>query len=186
MKAGPSIDDSTGSLARRIYLIGFMAAGKTTIGSALGEILRVPFVDLDQAIEQQTGERVREIFERHGESRFRDLEHECLRRTAELEQCVIATGGGTMVSRRNREVIRQLGVSVWIDPGFEVLLARLGRSRHSDRPLFRDEDQTRELYRCRLDAYRMADLRIESGSEETAQSVAASIASLLRERSCAI
>ncbi len=186
MKAGSRTEDSNGLPARRIYLVGFMAAGKTTIGSALGDILGYPFVDLDHAIERQTGERVREIFERHGEPSFRELEHECLRHTAELAQCVIATGGGTMTFERNREVMQQLGVSVWIDPGFETLLFRLQRSQRSDRPLFREQEQTRALYHRRLDAYRMADLRIETGSEETAQGVAASIASLLRERSCVI
>ena len=186
MKAGSTTDVPSKAAPRRIYLTGFMAAGKTTIGSRLAELLDYPFVDLDHAIEQRTGERVPEIFARQGEDAFRNLEHECLLCTADLVQGVIATGGGTMAQERNREVIRQLGVSLWIDPGIELILARLRRSRRSDRPLFRDEEQARKLYHRRLDAYRMADLRIETPSGETAQSVAASIAALLRERSCVI
>lgn len=170
----------------RIYLIGFMAAGKTTIGSALGAMLGAPFIDLDRAIEQQAGQRVSEIFEHRGESAFRDLEHEGLGDTEALAHCVIATGGGAFTYERNRELIQRLGVSVWIDPGLEAILERLRRSRREDRPLFRDAAQIRALYHRRLDAYRMADLRIRSGSEETAQGVAASIASLIRERSCGI
>ena len=186
MQAGSTIESRAGQIPPRIYLTGFMAAGKTTIGSALAELLDRPFVDLDQEIERRTGERVREIFARHGERAFRDLEHESLQRTADLAQGVIATGGGAMAHERNRQVIRRLGVSVWLDPGLETLLSRLRRSLRSDRPLFRDEEQARALYLRRLDAYRMADLRIDTGAEATVESVAASIVSLLRERSCVI
>ena len=163
-----------------------MAAGKTVVGSALAQLLGYRFRDLDQAIEERAGDKVREIFERHGEARFRDLEHECLKRTGALEEAVIATGGGTMAYERNRQVMRRLGVSVWLDPGLPTLLERLRRSIAADRPLLRNQEQTRALYHRRLDAYRMADLRVEVSSRETAHDVAARIASLLRERSCVI
>lgn len=176
----------TGWRGPRLYLTGFMAAGKTAVGSALAENLGRVFCDLDAVIEQEAGETVREIFARRGEAAFRDLEHECLGRTAELAGAVIATGGGTMSFARNRELIRRLGVSVWLDPPFDTLLARLRRSVAADRPLYGDENETRALYHRRLDAYRMSDLRIEPSSGESAPSVAARIAHLLRERRCAI
>ncbi len=170
----------------RVYLTGFMAAGKTVVGSALARILGFAFRDLDQAIEERAGGTVREIFAQSGEAAFRDLEHECLRRTADLEDVVVATGGGTMAFSRNREVIRRLGVSVWLDPPFDTLLARLRRSVEGERPLFGDDNETRAIYHRRLDAYRMSDLRIETSSDETSQGVAARIGLLLRERSCVI
>lgn len=170
----------------RVYLTGFMASGKTVVGSALARVLDFSFQDLDEAIEDRAGETVREIFSRHGEAAFRDLEHECLRHTAELQGVVVATGGGTMASERNREEIRRLGVSVWLDPPFEELLARLGGSVAAERPMLGDENETRALYHRRLDAYRMSDVRIKISSGETARNVAARIALLLRETSCVI
>ena len=170
----------------RLYLVGFMACGKTAVGSALARLLGRPFIDLDAVIEEQTGERIRAIFEQRGEAAFRELEHECLRQTEMIGGGVIATGGGTMAFERNRAVIRRLGASIWLDPGIETILARLARSVKADRPLYLDEEQTRELYNRRLDAYRMADLRVTSPPEATADSVAARIEVLLRERSCAI
>lgn len=186
MASEPTTEGSVSPGLGRIYLVGFMAAGKTTVGAALAEILGGRFMDLDREIEAIAGERVHRIFERHGETHFRRLEHRCLERTADVADAVIATGGGTMAFERNREAIRHLGVSVWLDPGFETLLDRLTRSTRSRRPMFEDEEQARALYHRRLDAYRMADLRIEIPPDGTVRSVAASIALLLRERSCVI
>ncbi len=171
-------------LNRRIYLIGFMAAGKSAVGSALAGIQGYRFEDLDSMIEECAGAKVHEIFERRGEAWFRDREHECLKRTEELENVVIATGGGTTTFERNRAVIGRLGVSVWLDPPLEVLLERLERGTGSKRPLFRSREQARMLYHNRLDAYRMSDLRVEPSFRDTADDVAASIAARLRERNC--
>ncbi len=171
---------------RRVYLVGFMAAGKTAVGSALARLLGYDFHDLDRLIEQRAGAKVHEVFERHGESWFRDCEHDCLRRTEALNRVVIATGGGTMTFRRNRELIASLGASVWLDAPLETIFSRLERGGDSDRPLFCDREQARTLYHSRLDAYRMADLRVETASRETAGDVAARIAVDLRERNCAI
>ncbi len=172
--------------ATRVYLTGCMAAGKTVVGTALARILSFAFSDLDRTIEEQAGQTVREIFSGSGEAAFRDLEHDCLCRTADLDDVVVATGGGTMAFSRNREMIRRLGVSVWLDPPFDTLLARLERSVKAERPLCGNDVETRALYHRRLDAYRMSDLRIETSSGETSQSVAARIGLLLRERSCVI
>ncbi len=170
----------------RLYLVGFMASGKTAVGAELARLLERPFVDLDAVIEEQVGASIQDIFERRGESAFRDLEHQYLCQTEAIEGGVIATGGGTMVFERNREVIRRQGLSIWLDPGLETILARLARSWKSDRPLYLGDEQTRNLYNRRLDAYRMADLRVTSPPEATARSVAARIELLLRERSCGI
>ena len=174
------------SEGRRVYLVGFMAAGKSAVGAALASVLSFRFKDLDRMIEEAAGARVHEIFERQGEDWFRELEHECLNQTRALDRMVIATGGGTMTFERNRKVIRRLGVSVWIAPPLEVLFERLDRGGRAKRPLYRGREQARVLYQSRQDAYRMADLRIEPSSTDTADRVAARIAALLRARNCVI
>lgn len=185
-KAGSTPAGDRAPRPARVYLTGFMAAGKTVVGAALARHLGFGFRDLDRWIEERAGKTVREIFASHGEEAFRDLEHEGLERTGDLHDVVVATGGGTMAFARNRELIRRLGISIWLDPPLEMLLARLAKSVAAERPLYGDEDAARALYHRRLDAYRMSDLRVETSSGETAQSVAARIALLLRERSCAI
>lgn len=170
--------------SQRIYLTGFMAAGKTAVGKALAAILGYRFVDLDSEIEARAGCSVREIFARRGEAAFRELEHEALRATASDRRLVVATGGGTVTFERNRALIRRLGTSVWLAPAFETLLARLDEEERAQRPLLGDPQQARELYRQRLDAYRRADIRIGVDADETAAGVAARIARLFEGAPC--
>ncbi len=185
---GLGVSETGGASPRpkRVYLVGFMAAGKTVVGSALAEIQGYRFKDLDRMIEESAGAEVHEIFERHGEGWFRDREHECLKLTEELGNVVVATGGGTTTFERNRVAICLLGVSVWLDPPLEMLFERLERGTGAKRPLFLDREQARVLYHNRLDAYRMADLRVEPSFRDTADDVAVKIATILRERNCVI
>ena len=138
---------SWSAAAPRIYLTGFMAAGKTAVGGALAALLGYRFIDLDRQIEARAGLSAAEIFERRGEEAFRELEHRALEGTANLRQTVIATGGGAMTFERNRALIRRLGLSVWLDPGFEIILARLDEAGRRRRPLFRDPEQARSSTR---------------------------------------
>lgn len=170
----------------RIYLTGFMGAGKSAVGGNLSELLGCPLLDLDDEIAAQAGLSVREIFERMGEAAFRDLEHHCLKQTARYPQAVVATGGGTMVFPRNVAAIRQLGVSVWLNPSFATIVDRIGGLGKVDRPLFQSEEQALALYRERLPAYRQSDLQMDVASHETAAEVAARIALRLKERRCII
>lgn len=168
----------------RVYLTGFMGAGKTAVGGMVAEILGCPLLDLDQEIEKRAGRSVREIFELDGESHFRDLEHACLKETARLDEAVVATGGGTMTYERNREVVRGLGTSVWLHPSFATILRRIDEGGRRARPLFRDPEEAKRLYEERLPAYRLADLEISIAPEETAAQVAERLAARLRERRC--
>jgi shikimate kinase len=165
----------------RLYLIGFMGAGKTTVGALVAERLGVPFVDLDSEVERAAGHPVREVFARQGEAAFRAWESEALRRTFATPDVVVATGGGTLGVEANREAIARLGYSVWLHPSFATIVARIGAGKE-DRPLFRTESEALALYRERLPLYRRADATIEIGADETAAEVAARLVLTLPRR----
>jgi shikimate kinase len=169
----------------RIYLTGFMGSGKTTAGRLLAERLGVPFLDLDQEIERRAGSTVRQIFERQGEPAFRLLETDVLRGTLALADVVVATGGGTMVFDGNFQMIRDNGLSFWLNPAFSTIVARIGGLGKEDRPLFQDETQALALYRERLPAYRRADVKIDVAPDEGPEEIAARIALLIGNRRCA-
>ncbi len=158
-----------------VFLVGFMGAGKTTVGQLLAERLAVPFIDLDQTIEQEAGESVREIFLQRGEPAFRLWEREALLRAVAGSAAVIATGGGTFTHAGNAELMKRNGLTVWLHPSFATLAARIGSEGKEDRPMFRDETQGLALYRERLPAYQTADITIEAGPDETPEEIAARI-----------
>ncbi|HEV3459495.1 MAG TPA: shikimate kinase [Thermoanaerobaculia bacterium] len=170
----------------RIFMTGFMGAGKTTVGERLAALLALPFVDLDQEIERLAGSTVREIVERQGEPWFRRLELEALQSVVGRGDAVIATGGGTLTSELGARLIRDAGLSVWLNPSFATIVERIGALGKADRPLFREEAQVLALYRERLPAYRKADLTVDVAPDEAPEEVAARIGLLLRERRCAI
>lgn len=168
----------------RIYLTGFMGAGKTTVGRLLAHALGWRFLDLDQEIENAAGISIKEIFERLGEAYFRGLETEALRRTLALAHVVVATGGGTATIDGNLDLMRQDGVSVWLNPEIDTILRRVGHEGKEDRPLFQDETQAMRLFWQRLPAYRRCDVKVDVGASEEPQEVAERIVFLVREQRC--
>jgi shikimate kinase len=114
----------------RIYLVGFMGAGKTWAGKQLAQALRLDFYDLDSLVEQAEGMAVRQIFEQKGEGAFRESEARCLRQTAQFDRAVIATGGGTPCFWGNMDWINGNGLSVYLKKStaalFEVLALERG------------------------------------------------------------
>jgi len=171
----------------RIYLVGFMGAGKTTVGKRLATRLGYGFLDLDEQIALGSGLGVREIFERVGEARFRALEHKCLTTTIKGERTVVATGGGTISFARNRSLMRRAGgVSVWLDASLETVEKRLDDAGKAERPLYGSAEDVRRLYHERRDAYLQADLRVAVGPTETEDEVTERVLFTLRERQCAI
>jgi len=150
----------------KIYLVGFMGAGKTSVGNALAVRLVWPFFDLDELIEGSEGIAVKEIFSSIGEPHFRKREREILQTTRHLEHGVIATGGGTFTFEENISFIKSEGFSIFLNPPF-TLLARRAEEKKDERPMFRDEMQARELYQQRLRSYKMADLTLDVREEDT-------------------
>jgi thiamine-phosphate diphosphorylase len=156
----------------RVYLVGFMGSGKTTIGRRVADRLGVPFVDLDTEIERTSGRTIRALFEAEGEAAFREREAAFLEATEALPDAIVATGGGCYVRDDNRSRIARLGAAVFLDVGLPVLLSRL--SGKYDRPLFRGPDQAAALWAERAPFYRMGSLPVnlqDASIEESADRV---------------
>lgn len=168
----------------RVFLVGFMGAGKTSTGKALARRVGAAFWDLDERIEAATGMTVPEIFSRHGEGFFRDEESRQLILASGRDRLVVATGGGTFARDANRRTIAALGVSVFLDTPWDEVLRRLPGKR-SERPLFKTPEAALELYRKRLSAYKLADLRVTPGTGEDAEAVAGRLLILLEQSRCA-
>ena len=151
----------------RIYLVGFMASGKTSVGKRVAERLGVPFVDVDAEIERTSGRTIRALFESDGEREFRRRETTFLEATEALPDAVVATGGGCWVREENRRAIERLGTAVFLDVPLPVLLERLAGK--TDRPLFSGPEQAAGLWAEREPFYRMGThpvtLRTESVEE---------------------
>lgn len=146
-------------LRDKIFLVGFMGSGKSTVGPIVAKRLRWDFVDLDREIEREQGLSIREIFRQSGEPEFRRIEATHLRGLKKRRASVVALGGGAFVQKENRPIISEMGVSVFLDCRLEVIEARCpvdGR-----RPLFETPELVRELYTTRLPAYRESDFSID-------------------------
>lgn len=145
----------------KIYLVGFMAAGKTTVARALALRLDWRAEDIDELIEARERRAVADIFTRNGEPYFRTVEKEILRLLLPMRHTVVATGGGTFVDVENRAAIHRDGFSVWLDVPFEVVLARVPADGR--RPLAGDLAQMERLFAARQVVYAQANLRIPTG-----------------------
>lgn len=148
----------------RLYLSGFMGAGKSTVGQRLAERLDWSFVDLDDLIEREEGRTIPDIFRNDGEETFRELETQYLetmsRRPAPF---ILAVGGGAPIQSRNRDIMSETGVEVFLHVPFPVAFERIKQDEH--RPLVPDgpgaEEELRSLWNERKDVYRRADWTIE-------------------------
>lgn len=152
-----------------IALTGFMGCGKTTVGRKLAERLGWRFVDLDSRIVDRAGMCIVEMFRRHGEVSFRELEaeilHQALGETVGHDRpAVLALGGGTLTRQENFDRLRASGAFlIWLDCGVDELLSRCASV--TDRPLFTDEASFRRLYGERRHVYALADLRVDGEAE---------------------
>jgi shikimate kinase len=146
--------------ADKIYLVGFMAAGKTTVARALAGRLGWRAEDIDELIEARERRTVAEIFGKHGEPYFRALERDILKLLLPLRHVVVATGGGTFMDPENRTAINMDGVSVWLDVPLEELVARLPADGR--RPLAADRAQMERLFAVRQIAYASAQFRVDA------------------------
>src|SRR5437763_15655447 len=148
---------------RSVVLVGMMGAGKSTIGRRLAARLRLPFLDADSEIEAAADMSIPEIFDRHGESHFRDGEARVIARLLEGGPAVLATGGGAFMREETRHRILDKAVSIWLKADADTIMKRV--KRRADRPLLQTADPTATVERLiseREPVYRNADITIAS------------------------
>ncbi len=171
-----------------IYLIGFSGTGKSLSGIKAAELLRLPFVDMDDLIEYRTKKSIPEIFEEDGEEEFRRIETGILHELSEKSSRVVSTGGGVPVLEVNREIMHSSGIIILLTATPETIHRRLTARQHRNRtlrPLLGDdapEQRVANLLAEREEAYSCADRAIDTEGLSHVQ-VAAAIQNAWRELS---
>jgi shikimate kinase len=163
-----------------IVLIGFMGAGKSSVGRTLARLTGLVRFDTDEMIGARFRLTVAEIFEKHGEEEFREAETEALRTLTGKQEAIVVTGGGIVLRQENRRLLRELGTVVHLSAEEDTLFARI--SRRATRPLLRTENPrttVTELLRSRLAFYReVADVEVDTtllSHDEVAQRILKSV-----------
>lgn len=173
-----TIETRAGANRLKVYLVGFMGSGKTSVGRELAFRLGTPFLDLDELVEAGEQMTIKEIFAERGEPYFRKRERDLLRTTRFVEHGVIATGGGTFTFDENIQFIKSEGVSVYLAAPFALLRSRIGE-KAAERPMFRDDVATHDLYQYRLKYYKLADLTLEIREDATLPEVVSRLVLML-------
>lgn len=154
---------------KKVFLIGYMGVGKSTLGKRLANALGLPFYDLDREIEKTESLSINEIFAKKGELHFREMESRLLKDFCFRRQpFVLATGGGAALLKGNMDTMKDAGLTLWLDMPMETVLSRLAHSE--DRPLLKNvppanrKDFVETHFAERLPHYRTADMRFESSN----------------------
>jgi shikimate kinase len=158
-----------------VYLVGFMAVGKTTIGRLLADRLGWNFIDIDEEIAAREQRSIADIFDTLGEQAFRGMETAAIAASVRAVACgrptVMALGGGAAAQPGNLELLENHGVTIWLSCSFDTVVRRVGQD--STRPLARDEKKFEELFIERQQHYGRADYRVEIESDDPAVTVEA-------------
>ena len=161
----------------RIYLIGFMGSGKSTLGSSVAPVFKVPFIDTDHEIETMAGKTIQDIFTSHGEGYFRNVEKQVLHQTSNFNKAIVATGGGLPCFDDNMQWINKNGISIYLQwpPG---ILKRNVLSQRLKRPLLASLSEREaeiiitELLDLRIPYYEQAAITIEmTGDQEIDETI---------------
>ncbi|PKN89041.1 MAG: shikimate kinase I [Deltaproteobacteria bacterium HGW-Deltaproteobacteria-1] len=159
----------------KIILIGYRAAGKSTVGSILSKKLKIPFVDSDQIIVEETGMPIKEFVTRHGWEAFREKETKVIASIYNMNPCVVATGGGAVMAAGNRELLKNSGTLVYLKTPLRDIVERLRRDAHSDqtRPQFTTEsleEETMAVLEERIPVYEsIADFTVDTDGKNVKQ-----------------
>lgn len=166
-----------------IVLTGYMASGKTAVGTCLSKLCGFKFADTDALIEEKCEVAISKIFEVSGEEYFRIVESEVIKEAARLENAVISTGGGAVLNTENVAVLRENGVIVNLEPEEEVIRLRLGGG-DSTRPLVKDSsmEEIIERFKNRKPYYDNCDIKIKVTKDKGIEDVAEEILKVLEEK----
>lgn len=165
---------------KRIFLIGYMGSGKTTLGKAYARAMQLQFIDLDWYIEERFHKTVQELFDERKEDGFREIERNMLHEVAEFENVIIACGGGTPCFFDNMEYMNGKGETVFLDASPEVLFRRLKIAK-SKRPLLMDKsdeelmDVIQNALRIRIPFYSQAKYVFNAESLEDREQISCSV-----------
>lgn len=168
-------------MKRHIVMIGMMGAGKTAIGSDLARRLHVPFTDSDAEIESAAAMSISEIFARDGEAFFRDRETQVVSRILNGPPGIVSTGGGAWMQPRNRELIGNHGLSVWLNCDLETLWHRV--RQRSTRPLLKTADPKgtlADLLQKRAPVYASADVTFDARADDSVEEASKRLIEQLR------
>lgn len=168
------------NLAERIFICGFMGAGKSTVAQALAQRLELALFDLDTIIEEQAGQTIPDIFETKGEEYFRKIEREVLTHVACEKKGVIALGGGALHNHSIVDELKSNGVLVFLRVSTDTILQRV--VENENRPMLWDDDgqirpkeqlkkEIGELYQQRLPLYRQADITVKGDNSLTVDNI---------------
>ena len=167
---------------KNIYIMGFMGTGKTTVGKALAKKLGKDFIDLDNEIELYEGMSINEIFEEKGEDYFRQIETKVLKEIAEKKDLIVSTGGGSIVTHGNLEIVKSSGILITLMASPEEILRRV--SGNNDRPLLNvgnPLETIKKLLFERAPFYIKADYIIET-TNKNIEEVVEEILEILNDR----
>lgn len=161
---------------KRIFLIGYMGAGKTTLGKTLSKSLNLSFIDLDYYIERRYHKEIRQLFAEKGEDGFRDIERRMLHEVAEFEDVLISTGGGTPCFFDNMQFMNQAGVSIYLKVSVNELAKRLELCKQT-RPVLKNRSGEElkafisESLKTRLPFYEQAQIIFDAENMDTEDDV---------------
>ncbi|MDM7202997.1 MAG: shikimate kinase [Thermodesulfobacteriaceae bacterium] len=156
---------------KKILLIGFRGAGKTSLGKLLANKLKVPFKDADEEIERKCGEQIKDIVEKWGWKAFRELEKSFLKELIGKKPLVCALGGGAVLHSEEMKLLKEESLIIWVDANLDEIKRRLKRDSKtlSQRPALTDlnwEEEIEKIYKERLPLYKnWAHFRVDTSSK---------------------
>ncbi|WP_299191252.1 shikimate kinase [uncultured Litoreibacter sp.] len=169
-------------LRKPVVLVGMMGAGKSAVGLALAQLLGVDFLDSDDAMVEAANMSIAEIFERDGEDFFRARETEVIDRLLTGKPAIVSTGGGAFMAERNRILIAEKAVTVWLKADLELLWNRV--KHKTTRPLLRTDNPRRtlgEIFETRTPIYALADLAVNARDDYSIEDMARAVMAALQE-----
>ncbi|MEM9585267.1 MAG: shikimate kinase [Pseudomonadota bacterium] len=172
---------ANGKLNKPVVLVGMMGSGKSAVGKALADLLEVAFLDSDDALVEAANMSIAEVFERDGEAFFRARETEVIDRLLTGAPAIVSTGGGAFMAERNRALMAEKAVTLWLKADLDLLWNRV--KHKTTRPLLRTDNPRRTLGKIFLERdpiYQLADLAVEARVEYSIEDMARAVLQSLK------